>query len=60
MEACGSAHHWGRAIRDLGHEARLIPPIYVKPFGAPRRRVGRVPSDGVARAEQAAREARFS
>ena len=32
MEACGSAHHWGRAIRDLGHEARLIPPIYVKPF----------------------------
>lgn len=32
MEACGSAHHWGRAIRDLGHEALLIPPIYVKPF----------------------------
>ena len=32
MEACGSAHHWGRAIRDLGHEVRLIPPVYVKPF----------------------------
>jgi transposase len=32
MEACGSAHHWGRAIRDLGHEVRLIPPTYVKPF----------------------------
>jgi transposase len=32
MEACGSAHHWGRAIHDLGHEVRLIPPIYVKPF----------------------------
>ena len=32
MEACGSAHHWGRAIRDVGHEVRLIPPIYVKPF----------------------------
>jgi transposase len=32
MEACASAHHWGRAIRDLGHEVRLIPPVYVKPF----------------------------
>lgn len=32
MEACGSAHHWGRAIRDLGHDVRLIPPVYVKPF----------------------------
>jgi transposase len=26
MEACGSAHHWGRAIGALGHEVRLIPP----------------------------------
>ena len=32
MEACGGAHHWGRAIRYLGHEVRLIPPAYVKPF----------------------------
>ena len=32
MEACASAHHWGRAIRELGHEVRLIPPAYVKPF----------------------------
>jgi transposase len=32
MEACGSAHHWGRVIGDLGHEVRLIPPVYVKPF----------------------------
>jgi transposase len=32
MEACGTAHHWGRAIRDLGHDVRLIPPVYVKPF----------------------------
>ena len=31
-EACGSAHHWGRAIHDAGHEVRLIPPAYVKPF----------------------------
>jgi len=32
MEACGSAHHWGRVIGDLGHEVRLIAPAYVKPF----------------------------
>src|SRR4051812_13547485 len=32
MEACGSARHGGRAIRDLGHEVRLTPPAYVKPF----------------------------
>lgn len=32
MEACASAHHWGRIMEALGHEVRLIPPIYVKPF----------------------------
>lgn len=32
MEACASAHYWGREIEALGHEVRLIPPIYVKPF----------------------------
>ena len=32
MEACASAHHWARTIRELGHEVRLIPPAYVKPF----------------------------
>lgn len=32
MEACASAHHWGREIMALGHEVRLVPPIYVKPF----------------------------
>ena len=32
MEACASAHYWGREIVALGHEVRLVPPIYVKPF----------------------------
>lgn len=32
MEACSSAHYWGREIRALGHEVRLIPAQYVKPF----------------------------
>ena len=26
MEACGSAHHWGRELERLGHEVRLLPP----------------------------------
>lgn len=32
MEACGGAHHWARRLQALGHEVRLIPPVYVKPF----------------------------
>ena len=30
--ACAGAHHWGREIVALGHEVRLVPPSYVKPF----------------------------
>jgi transposase len=32
MEACGSAHHWARELKLLGHEVRLMPPHYVKPY----------------------------
>jgi len=32
IEACGSAHHWARTLRALGHEVRLLPAAYVKPF----------------------------
>jgi transposase len=32
LEACGGAHHWARQLISLGHEVRLIPPAYVKPF----------------------------
>ena len=32
MEACLSAHFVSRTLRTLGHEPRIIPAIYVKPF----------------------------
>lgn len=32
MEACGSAHHWARVIGRYGHQVRLMPPAYVKPY----------------------------
>lgn len=32
LEACGGAHHWARELTLLGHQVRLIPPAYVKPF----------------------------
>ena len=32
MEACASAHHWGRELLAVGHDVRLMPPAYVKPY----------------------------
>jgi transposase len=32
LEACGSAHHWARELIKLGHNARMMPPAYVKPY----------------------------
>ncbi|GHA33250.1 hypothetical protein GCM10007989_31790 [Devosia pacifica] len=32
LEACGGAHHWARELTLLGHEVKLMPPAYVKPF----------------------------
>ena len=32
MEACGTSHHWARELIKLGHEVRLMPPAYVKPY----------------------------
>jgi len=30
--ACGTSHHWARELVKLGHEVRLMPPAYVKPY----------------------------
>lgn len=32
MEACATSHYWGRVAQSSGHDVRLVPPIYVKPF----------------------------
>ena len=32
IEACGTSHYWAREISKLGHEVRLMPPAYVKPY----------------------------
>src|SRR5262249_36222388 len=34
LEAGSGAHYWGREIRKLGHEVRLMSPQYVKPYRA--------------------------
>src|SRR5215467_472107 len=32
IEACAAAHYWARELTGLGHEVRLLPPQYVKPY----------------------------
>jgi transposase len=32
IEACATAHHWGRELQSRGHQVRLMPPGYVKPY----------------------------
>ena len=32
IEACGTSHFWSRELQALGHEVKLMPPIYVKPY----------------------------
>jgi transposase len=43
LEACGAAHYWGRELRRLGHDARLMPPSYVKPYVSARRTMRPMP-----------------
>ena len=32
IASCGSSHHWARLLQSFGHEVKLIPPQYVKPY----------------------------
>lgn len=32
MEVCSGAHHWARELAALGHDVRLMPAAYVKPY----------------------------
>ena len=32
VEACATGHHWARVLMALGHEVRLMPASYVKPY----------------------------
>jgi transposase len=32
VEACATAHHWGRRLERLGHTVRLMAPQFVKPY----------------------------
>jgi transposase len=67
MEACGTAHYWGRVAQTHGHRVTLVPPAYVRPYVRRNKtdradaeaileaaRSGQVPSVPVKRVEQQA------
>ena len=67
MEACGTAHYWGRIAQARGHRVTLIPPAYVRPYVRRNKtdradaeaileavRSGQVPAVAVKRVEQQA------
>jgi transposase len=51
MEACASAHYWGREIAKLGHTVKLIAPAYVKPF-VKRQKNDRADAEAICEAAQ--------
>ena len=46
LEACGSAHHWGRELQRLGHEVVLLPPHQVRPY-VTRNKTDRADAKGI-------------
>ena len=46
MEACGSAHHWGRQLQSLGHQVVLLPPHQVRPY-VTRNKTDRADAKGI-------------
>lgn len=49
MEACATSHHWGRVAQMHGHEVRLVPAVYVKPF-VKRQKNDRADAEAIAEA----------
>lgn len=49
MEACATSHHWGRVAQKSGHEVRLVPAVYVKPF-VKRQKNDRADAEAIAEA----------
>jgi len=52
MEACGTAHHWGRVAQAAGHRVVLLHPHYVKPYRR-RNKTDRNDSDAIFNASRA-------
>lgn len=46
MEACGSAHYWGREFQKLGHQVALLPPHQVRPY-VQRNKTDRTDAKGI-------------
>ena len=46
MEACGSAHYWGRQLKNLGHSVVLLPPHQVRPY-VTRNKTDRADAKGI-------------
>ena len=51
MEACGSAHYWGRQIGALGHDVVLLPPHQVRPY-VQRKKTDRTDAKGLLEAHR--------